>query len=62
VVVNPRRSFGRPILKDSSIPTSAIAHAFAVVKNAKVVSLMFEIKERQVREAVEFEALLRKAA
>jgi uncharacterized protein (DUF433 family) len=62
VIVNPRRSFGRPILKESSIPTSAIANAFAVEKDAKVVSLMFEIQERQVREAVDFEALLRKAA
>jgi uncharacterized protein (DUF433 family) len=62
VIVNPRRSFGRPILKGSSIPTSAIANAFAVEKNAKVVSFMFEIPERQVREAVNFEAALRKAA
>ncbi len=62
VIVNPRRSFGRPILKDSNIPTSAIANYFAVEKNAKIVSLMFEVPERQVCEAVEFEALLRKAA
>lgn len=62
VIINPRRSFGRPILRESSIPTNAIANAVAVEKSVKVVSLMFEIPERQVREAVAFESALRKAA
>jgi uncharacterized protein (DUF433 family) len=62
VIIDPRRSFGRPILRASSIPTAAIARSFAVEKNAKIVSIMFEIPEKQVREAVAFEATYRKAA
>ena len=62
VVIDPIRSFGRPILKDSSIPTYAVASSYAVEKDTKVVALMFEIPERQVREAISFEASLRRAA
>jgi uncharacterized protein (DUF433 family) len=62
VIVNPRRSFGRPILRDSSIPTSTIAKAVKAEGDEKVVSLIFEVPERQVREAVEFESALRMAA
>jgi hypothetical protein len=47
VIIDPRRSFGK---------------AVAVEKSAKVVSIMFEVPERQVREAVHFEAVLRTAA
>jgi uncharacterized protein (DUF433 family) len=62
VIINPKRSFGRPILRDSEIPTSTIAKAFAAEKNAKMVSALFEIPERRVREAVKFETALRAAA
>jgi uncharacterized protein (DUF433 family) len=62
VVVNPRRAFGRPSLRDSGIPTAAIANAFKAEKDEKVVALQFEIPRRQAREAVEFERSIRKAA
>jgi uncharacterized protein (DUF433 family) len=62
VVINPHRYFGHPVLRDSGIPTSAIANAVKAEKDQKVVSLMFDVPERQVREAVEFESALRMAA
>jgi uncharacterized protein (DUF433 family) len=62
VVINPRRAFGRPILKDSGIPTAAIANAFRAEKDAKVVALQFEIPRGHAREAFDFEASFRKAA
>jgi uncharacterized protein (DUF433 family) len=62
VVVNPCRSFGRPVLKESSIPTEIIAQTFAVEKNLETVSLMFDISEQQVSEAIKFELSLRVAA
>lgn len=62
VIVTPSHSFGRTILQDSKIPTATIAKSYAVEKSAGVVSAMFEISERRVREAVSFEAALRAAA
>jgi uncharacterized protein (DUF433 family) len=61
VIVHPRFSFGHPILKASRIPTSALADAVKVEKSARVVSYLFEVPERQVREAVKFEQHLRAA-
>ncbi len=62
VIINPHHSFGRTILKDSRIPTATIARAYDVEKSIGVVSAMFEIPERRVREAVSFEAAFRSAA
>jgi uncharacterized protein (DUF433 family) len=62
VIITPKHSFGRPILQDSKIPTAAISRAYGVEKSAGVVSAMFEITERRVREAVSFEAEMRMAA
>lgn len=62
VIVTPSHSFGRTILQDSKIPTAIIAKAYAVEKSAGVVSAMFEITERRVREAVSFESSFRAAA
>ncbi len=62
VIINPLHSFGRTILRDSRIPTSAIADAFGVEKSTGVVASMFEISERRVKEAVSFEASFRLAA
>ena len=62
VVINPRRSFGRPILQGSQIPTEAIFKVFLVEESLETVSAMFEIGEQDVREAVDFENTLREAA
>jgi len=62
VIVAPIYSFGRPILRDSKIPTSAVAKSYATERNAGLVSAIFEISERRVREAVGFDAALRAAA
>jgi uncharacterized protein (DUF433 family) len=62
VVINPLRAFGRPILRDSSIPTAAVANAFRSEKDAKIVALQFEVPYRQAREAFDFETHFRKAA
>lgn len=62
VIVAPIYSFGRPILRDSKIPTSAVAKSYATERNTGLVSAIFEISERRVREAVGFEAALRAAA
>lgn len=60
VVVHPKFSFGHPVLKESRIPTSALADAMKAEGSVRMVARMFEVPEGQVREAVKFEASLRR--
>lgn len=62
VIVNPRFSFGRPILKGSNIPAETLADAVKAEGNVRVVAHLFDVPEKQVREAVRFCNDLRKAA
>ncbi len=62
VIVHPRFSFGRPILKDSHIPTKTLANAVAAEGSVKFVADIFDISERRVKEAVTFENNLKQAA
>lgn len=62
VIVHPKFAFGKPILKQSRIPTNTIARSWKIDKNYWMVATMFDITEKQVREAVAFEANLRQAA
>jgi len=62
ILVNPNYSFGRPILKDSKIPSETIAEAVAAEGSAKIVAQLYDVPERQVREAVRFQRHLQQAA
>lgn len=62
VILHPHFSFGQPVLKDSRIPTSTLAKSVQVEGSAAFVADIFEVSERQVKEAVRFERELRKAA
>ena len=62
IIVHPKHSFGKPILKKSHIPTDVIARAFEVEGDAATVSELYEVPEKQVCEAVAFERDLRLAA
>lgn len=62
VIIQPNFSFGRPVLKGSHIPAETLADAVKAEGNARVVAHLFEVPEKQVREAVRFCEDLRKAA
>lgn len=62
VIIHPKFSFGRPILDRSRIPTATLAKAVKVEGSARFVANMFDLQERYVRQAVQFERELRKAA
>jgi uncharacterized protein (DUF433 family)/DNA-binding transcriptional MerR regulator len=62
VIIHPKHSFGRPVLKDSGIPTEALAQAVQVEGSIAAAAALFEISERRVREAVSFENNIRMAA
>lgn len=62
VVIHPVFSFGQPILRESHIPTATLAAAAKAEKSTKATAWMYEIPEKQVREAIKFEHELHRAA
>lgn len=56
IVLDPRRSFGQPILAESGVPTIAIAGAVTAEDNDLArVARLYEISTADVRRAVAFE-------
>lgn len=62
VVIDPSRSFGQPIAADGSVQTTVLAGAFAAEQSFDRVARWFGVKVRAVRDAVEYEKSLAKAA
>ena len=62
VIVHPQFAFGRPVLRDSAIPTRTLANAVKAEGRYRSVATWYDVPEKQVREAVRFEDALRKAA
>ena len=58
VVLDPTRSFGRPIVAEHGIPTEILAKAAALCRGNREVARWFEVPEREVRDAVEYEQQL----
>lgn len=58
VVIDPQRSFGRPILARYGVPTGTIAQLVRAGRDIKSVARDFEIDEPAARSALAFEAQL----
>ncbi len=58
IVIDPARSFGQPIVNAGGIPTAVIIRAFRAEDSIPRVAAWFEIEERDVRDAIEFEKRL----
>ena len=54
VVIDPRRSFGRPIIEEG-VPTAILAGSFKAEGSVVAVARWFEIPERSVEDALDFE-------
>jgi len=61
VIIHPKRAFGKPVLRDSGIPTQALAAA-AKLDSVATVAKWFEVPRARVLEAVKFEESLTRAA
>lgn len=60
VMVNPKISFGAPVIEKAGIPTETIYSAFRAEGNDYAgVSRWFDIEQQRVKEAVDFELNLR---
>lgn len=58
VVVDPARSFGQPIVSREGVPTATLVKAYKVEKSIRQVARWFEVQERSLRDAIEFESSL----
>ena len=62
VIIHPKLSFGQPVLRKSRIPIATIVDAVNAEGSIRSASSLFDVPERQVKEAVTFFNQLRRAA
>lgn len=62
IVIDPRRNFGQPTLVKSGVPAITLAHSVKANSSVELVARWYEVQQAEVRDAVEFEASLAKAA
>ena len=55
IIVDPSRSFGRPIIDRVGVPTDILAEAAKVEESYKDVARWYDVPVRAVRDAVKFE-------
>lgn len=62
IVIDPSRAFGQPIASQFGVPTVALAEAVEAEGSVENVARIFEVPASVVRDAVNFEASLARAA
>lgn len=55
VIVDPRRSFGAPIVVDGGVPTAVLAASAKAERSQKMTALIYDVPPRAVRDAVYYE-------
>jgi uncharacterized protein (DUF433 family) len=58
IVIDPRRSFGQPIVSDGGVPTTVLADAVEAEGSIAKVALLFELPPHSVRAALRYEKRL----
>jgi uncharacterized protein (DUF433 family) len=61
IVIDPARSFGKPLAAEYGVPTSALANAVAAERSAARAARLFEIPLPIVNDAIAFERSLKAA-
>jgi uncharacterized protein (DUF433 family) len=62
IVIDPRRNFGQPTVMKSGVPAATLARSVKANSSQEVVARWYEVHPDEVRDAVEFEEALAKAA
>jgi uncharacterized protein (DUF433 family) len=62
IVIDPRRNFGQPTVTKSGVPAATLARSVKANSSQEVVARWYEVHPDEVRDAVEFEESLAKAA
>jgi uncharacterized protein (DUF433 family) len=58
VLLDPRRSFGQPIVSRSGVPTVILDRAAKAAGSVREVAAWYEVDRAEVQDAVEFEEKL----
>ncbi len=58
VVLDPKRAFGRPIVNSAAIPTAVLARAVKAEGSVARVARWYELSDKAVQDAVDFERKL----
>lgn len=58
VVIDPKRSFGEPIVETEGVPTDVIYRSYLAEQSVSIVAKSYDINPDSVKEAVEFETSL----
>ncbi|WGJ15034.1 DUF433 domain-containing protein [Methylocapsa sp. D3K7] len=58
IVIDPARSFGRPVIREAGVPTETLASAVRVEGSIENVARLYEVSLLAVRDALEFEQKL----
>ncbi len=62
IVLDPKRNFGQPSVARSGVPAQIIARSVKANVSEEMVASWYEVQSEEVRDAVEWEASLAKAA
>jgi uncharacterized protein (DUF433 family) len=62
IVVDPKRNFGQPTVAHSGVPSQVLARSAKANASKELVAKWYEVQPEEVRDAVEFEQSLAKAA
>lgn len=62
IMIDPLVAFGRPTLAGTGVPTNVIAGRFRAGEKIAAIAKDYEIEESQVREALGYEEVVRRAA
>lgn len=62
IVVDPRRNFGQPTVVKSGVPAAILARSVKANSSQDIVAKWYDVRLDEVRDAVEFEESLAKAA
>jgi uncharacterized protein (DUF433 family) len=62
IVIDPRRNFGQPTVAKSGVPAITLARSVRANSSVDVVARWYEVQREEVRDAVEFEDSLARAA
>lgn len=62
IVIDPRRNFGQPTVTKSGVPAATLARSVKANCSQEIVARWYEVHPDEVRDAVEFEEALAKAA
>jgi uncharacterized protein (DUF433 family) len=62
IVIDPLVAFGRPSISGTGIPTNVIAGRFRAGEKIGDLSKDYEIEEKKIKQALDYEGILRRAA